>query len=344
MGERADSELITVGIIGAGGIANAHLPAWRDLGVRVLVYSVDEGAAGLIERHGAGEAVTSLAELLERADIVDICSPTYTHRDLVLQAVAARRPVICEKPLGLDPEQAREIMSACAAAGVSLFPAQVVRFFPEYRALQQQVAAGIVGTPAVLRFTRIAERPKREWFHQPALAGGIILDQMIHDLDMARWLAGEVTEVFARSVTRAADTGEVTAAQVVMRHASGAISSAFGAWASAGTSFRTAFSVAGTAGYLRHDSADNRPVRVDAPAPGQPRGGLLPRNLGRSPFHDQLGEFLSAIRDGAPTRVSAFDGVQAVTIATAASESARAGRPVRLGDAWTSTQPEERSA
>ena len=330
-----------VGLIGAGGIANAHLPAWLELGVEVVVYSTDDRAPALVAAHGGGEVAGSLDELLARAELVDVCTPTYTHPELVARAAQAGRGVICEKPLALTVEESLEMVRVCEAAGVPLYPAQVVRFFPAYRALQRSVAAGDLGTPAVLRFSRLASRPQRAWFHDPALSGGILLDQMIHDLDMARWLAGEVTQVQARAVTRDTEDGPISTAQAVLTHADGAISTVTGGWLAPTTTFRTTFGVAGTKGYLRYDSAAPGPVRVDAPSAAGTGGTLLPRTLGDSPFLLELAELGSACCGGSPARVSALDGVAAVALGLAANQSLDTGGAVTVADLRTRLEPLE---
>ncbi|MBK0297482.1 gfo/Idh/MocA family oxidoreductase, partial [Bacillus sp. S34] len=66
-------------------------------------------------------------------------------------------------------------------------------FFPAYVRLKEAVTTGLLGDLAVLRFVRSGAFPTRTpWFADRALSGGIVMDQMIHDIDIARWVAGEV--------------------------------------------------------------------------------------------------------------------------------------------------------
>src|SRR5680860_358077 len=147
---------LTVGVVGAGGIAHPHMAAWRHLGVEVVVYSED-GAAELASQYDA-RTVADLDELLKECDVVDVCTPTFTHHAIVLAAAAAGRHVICEKPLSRHRHEAVEMIEACAAAGIQLHPGHVVRYFPEYTAAKAAVDAGRIGAPAVLRFTRRGAR------------------------------------------------------------------------------------------------------------------------------------------------------------------------------------------
>lgn len=339
---------LTVGLAGAGAMAGIHLTAWQALGARVGVYSADGRAGELASAAAVGagtggsggggtaEAVGSLSELLGRHEIIDICTPTFTHKELILAAAGAGRHVICEKPLALRPDDAEQAIKAADAAGVRLFPAHVVRFFPEYATMAKAVRAGTIGEPAVLRFTRTGSYPTWSgWFADPALSGGIIVDQMIHDLDFARLIAGEVTQVYcqARGVLKPpAPPGSVAVATAVLTHAGGAISHVFGEWGLPGTPFRTTFRIAGGNGILEHDSAQAKPFRVTQQARRQDAEGI-PRSQGvaESPFLAELREFARAITTGAPARVTALDGLAAVRIAAAAAKSAATGRAVAIG-------------
>lgn len=324
--ERSPS--IVVGLVGAGGIAPSHLTGWHDLGVDVLVHSVD-GADALVAAGGHGSVVADLGELLQRCDIVDICTPTITHPDLVERAVAAGRSVICEKPLALTAARGRELVAAAAAAGVQLLVAHVVRYFAEYAAIQRHVADGGVGTVAVQRFSRRAARPLSGWFADPGQSGGVLLDLMIHDLDIARWLAGDVLEVFARDTGTLADPGAATTTQVMLRHTGGAISQLTGVWGGPDTTFGTSVLVAGDDGLLEHDSGGHPPVTVDGAATGSATIPATP--YVESPYTAELRDFLAAITTGTQPRVTAADAVAALEIAEAAAESIATGAPVRLG-------------
>jgi len=74
-----------------------------------------------------------LLYLSEDVDIVDICTPTATHRSMVLEAAHAGKHVLCEKPVALREEDAQAMIQACDEAGVRFFVCMVVCIFPQYR-------------------------------------------------------------------------------------------------------------------------------------------------------------------------------------------------------------------
>ncbi|MBN9168730.1 MAG: Gfo/Idh/MocA family oxidoreductase, partial [Microbacterium sp.] len=170
-----------------------------------------------------------------------------------------------------------------------------------------------------------------EWYGAEELSGGIILDQMIHDLDQARWLAGEVESVFAQA-TRRSQGDPVHAAHVLLRHTSGAISSCAGVWGPPHLEFTTGFSVAGSLGRLEYSSSRETELSFDL-APVATDGGHLPSlSAAVDPYALEVADFLRSLRTGSTPRVTAEDGHEAVRIAEAAVLSARTGQLVRVSE------------
>ncbi len=185
-------------------MGRTHAPGWRATPAQLVGFFSAEpiSAHALAAQHNA-VVFDSYEELLRSVDVVDVCTPTPLHHPLVLQAAAAGKAIVCEKPLARTTAQAAEMIAACEQAGVPLLVAHVVRFFPEYAVAQGIVARGEIGRVAVIRLTRASFKPNADdptsWFHDPAQSGGMLMDLMIHDYDYARWIGGEVETVFARS-------------------------------------------------------------------------------------------------------------------------------------------------
>lgn len=321
---------LRVGMIGAGGVSHSHAPHWVTLGAEVSVYAL-VGGEELAARYGL-TTVGSLDQLLLAADVIDICTPTVTHRDLALAAISAGKSVLCEKPLGRTVEDARAIAAAARAADVQVYPAHVVRFFPEYVAMHEAVEQGKIGKPAVLRFNRGGEGATSDWFYDEAQSGGIILDQMIHDLDQARWTAGEVAAVYAvqNPPTENGNVPRNVVVHVTLTHLSGAISHIQGIWGPRGMDFRTSFDVSGDAGALRFDSSAGGTVVENLCTPEVGTSYLPPGSAEESPYLTQLREMADAFLGGPRPRVSLDDGIIAVALAEAAQESIAAGSAVEF--------------
>jgi len=321
---------LKVGMIGAGGVSHSHAPHWVALGAQVSVYAV-AGAQELAAAYGL-TAVPTLPQLFGCSDVIDICTPTLTHRELALAAIGAGKDVLCEKPLGRTVEDAKVIAAAAAVAGVQVYPAHVVRFFPEYAAMHEAVAAGAIGAPAVLRFSRGGEGATSDWFFDETASGGIILDQMIHDLDQARWTAGEVTSVFAvqNPPTAGGRIPRNVVAHVTLTHVNGAISHIQGIWGPKGMDFRTSFEVAGGAGVLRFDSCAGGTTVANLAAPQVGTSYLPPASAEESPYLSELREFARAFQGGPRPRVCLDDGIIAVALAQAAQASIATGRAIEF--------------
>lgn len=327
---------LRVGLIGAGGIAGVHIAGWQKLGAQVSVYS-RSGAAQLVQEFGVSE-VDSLDALLADCDLISILTPTTTHHHYAMAAIAAGKDVICEKPLAETLTRATEIVNAAQAAGVRLFPAHVVRFFPEYVQAKEQLDQGLLGAAQVLRLSRASAAPAAgSWFFNEELAGGIVRDQMIHDLDQARWLAGEVVQVEALQDPPTVNgvVPRPVTAKVFLTHESGAVSFLQGEWGPDSMPFHTSIAVEGYSGNfsfaLPVAAADDGAA---AGAAEDKMGGQLPvQSPADSPYTLQIAEFAAALATGSPSRVSPLDGVMAVALAEAAYASIASGEPVEFSAA-----------
>ncbi|SDT59133.1 Gfo/Idh/MocA family protein [Jiangella sp. DSM 45060] len=318
-----------IGIVGAGFMGSVHAAAWAACPDARLTAVLGGSAppTRLADEYGM-RVCAGLDELLDQVDVVDVCVPTDLHHEVTVRAAKAGRAVVCEKPLARTPGEAAEMIAVCREAGVALLPAHVVRFFPEYAAAKAAVDAGAVGEPAVLRLTRASFQPPADrWHLDEARSGGLCFDLMVHDLDYARWVAGEVVGVHARSV-RAARPDAPDHVLAILRHAPGAISHVEASWAQPPPTFRTRAEIAGTSGLLEFDSDRSAPVRPNLRA-GSAAGPMpLPSSpLAESPYAIQLRHFLDVVRGVAAPIVTADDALAAVRIATAIGRSIATGRP-----------------
>ncbi|MGH2897958.1 MAG: Gfo/Idh/MocA family protein, partial [Solirubrobacteraceae bacterium] len=267
-------------------------------------------------------------EFLAAVDIVDIGTPTHLHVSYALAAAAAGKPTLCEKPLALDSGSGRRVVEAFEAAGVPLQVAHILRYSPEYILARARVEAGEIGEPAVLRLSRRSFAPKRaghSWFADESKSGGIVFDLMIHDLDYARWIAGDVTSVYAKS----SSTNRAHAV-AILKHERGAVSHVESSWSLPAPHFRTEFEIAGSEGIIQFSSEKTAPLDVrlhDDDGGGDT--GLGDTELAANPFEAEMRAFLDQL-DGAAPVMSAGDALAAVRVAAAVDRSLATGLPVAI--------------
>lgn len=329
-----------VGLIGTGSMGHAHTPAWhylRSIGAELV--GVLSKRTEVTEAFAAEYGLTaydSYEALLADVDIVDICVPTNLHKDLTLQAAQAGKHVICEKPIALSVTDGQAMIAACKQAGVHLLIAHVVRFITEYATAKTAIDAGYIGQPRVIRLTRAGYQPRKSddnWFVDASRSGGMMLDLMVHDYDYARWLAGDVQRVYARSVRGKRPDAPVDYALVTLRFADGSVAHIEGGWAYPPGHFRTSIDVAGTDGVIewRSDDATTLQTHLLNPHVTAAADVAVPTAAAAdSPFTAELQHFYNVITKGTQPVVSADDALSALEIGLAAIASAQTGRPVTL--------------
>ena len=320
-----------VGIVGTGTMGEVHAVAWQAIGVQLAGCSSSNSAQAqaFAERYHT-HSFPNYSELLNNVDIVDICTPTATHKPLVLAAAKAGKHVICEKPIALTVEDAQAMIDACQ--GIRFFVGMVLRFFPQYRSAKQLVVAGRIGEPGVLRLKRVSYVPQNPeaWYFNEALSGGMVVDLMIHDFDYARWLVGEVERVFALKTQT--DSGSAQYIQAVLRLKSGAIALIEGGWAYPPGVFRTGFDLSGTDGLIEWSSDQPSPLITFFPPKVEETAsvGLPTSGLADDPFAAELRHAYQSIQSGAPFEVTAEDALEALRISLAVKKSVETGKPVQL--------------
>jgi predicted dehydrogenase len=221
-----------VGVVGCGFFAQFHLRAWKDLAAEgaelVAVADIDAGKA---ERTAAGLGIprwyADAGAMLGECDLglVDIATRMDTHRALVELALGHRVPIVVQKPLAPDWQEARAIVEAARQAGMFLAVHENFRFQAPMRAVADLIATGAIGEPS---WARIAFRTDpRVYESQPYFLTErrlVILDVGIHMLDLARVLIGEVEHVSCETQRRNPAVRAEDTATMLLRHRSGAVS------------------------------------------------------------------------------------------------------------------------
>ena len=228
---------LRVAVIGAGGIGGTHLrayAAWPDLCEVVALADVDRAAAEeKAAPFGAGVYTDAVAMLDDvRPDAVSICTPPKLHLPLA-EAVAARGiACLCEKPPARTVAETEAIVAAFAGSSTLLQFAFCHRFHRPVQQAQELIASGQLGRVVQIynRFAFRFTRAGHSWFTDAEMAGGgVLIDTLVHSIDIFRALAGEIAHVdAAMSTTLPVQVEDSASIQVV--GANGAIGSLNCSW------------------------------------------------------------------------------------------------------------------
>ena len=202
---------LRVGVIGVGGIANAHFPGWEQSPIAEVVALADTDAATVKrvgETKGAKELYTSGEQLIKKADvdIVDICTPNMYHCPLAVAAFKAGKHVICEKPLAPTPDEIKQMIKARDKSGKLLMTAQHFRFQGTSIAMKREIEKGVLGNVYHARcwMLRRSGAPTRPGFiMKQHSGGGPCIDIGVHILDLTLWMMGNPKPVSVTGVTQA---------------------------------------------------------------------------------------------------------------------------------------------
>lgn len=119
-----------------------------------------------------------------------ICTPTFTHKDIILQCLEAGKAVFSEKPIGQTPEDTKECYTMSEKVGKPLFCGFQRRWDPTFSDIQSRVRKGEAGHIQVIKsISRDSPLPSIDYLK---ISGGIFHDCMVHDIDMITWVLGEL--------------------------------------------------------------------------------------------------------------------------------------------------------
>lgn len=183
---------LKIGIIGAGGMANYHIPGFRQGGAEIVAVTDPNtaAAASLAAKYEVPRSYGSVAHMLAREslDAVSIITPNKFHKPLVLQALAAGKHVFCEKPPALSAIEMTQMKAAATKARRQLMFNFNNRARPEAYAMQAYLRGGAVGriNSAQAQWIRRTGIPGfGGWFTTRKLSGGGPVIDLLHMLDLA---------------------------------------------------------------------------------------------------------------------------------------------------------------
>jgi predicted dehydrogenase len=299
--------MLRAGVVGAGVFGGYHAAKYAARPDVTLVAILDphpERAQGVADRFG-GRAVPDLAALLDEVDVVSIASPAHTHAAVALAALAAGKHLYVEKPLATRLEDADAIVAAAHAGGLV-----VASGFLERAAF---AAMNLLEVPcAPLRLEAVRRGPPSP----RGLDVSVVIDLMIHDLDLALALAkAPVLAVEAEGVRGAERRLDRVEAEVTFEDGFTALLSASRVAEGRERAMRVAYpSGEVRIDFLAHRFENTTPFALDA--------AFETTAAGRDRLGASLDAFLAAVRGEAPRPLAdALDGARALDLALAVEQA-----------------------
>jgi myo-inositol 2-dehydrogenase/D-chiro-inositol 1-dehydrogenase len=222
---------LRIAVLGAGRIGKMHaeLLARQVPGASLaMVQDINGDAARSVGDQFDAPHTTEVDEVLSSADVdaVAICSSTDTHVPFMIAAANAGKAIFCEKPISLDLAKVDEALAVIKSSAVPFQVGFNRRFDAAHASVRSAVIDGSVGDLHMVRIT--SRDPAPPPIPYIKVSGGIFLDMMIHDFDMARFITGsEVVDVYAQGAVRVdpaiGEAGDLDTAVVMLRHDNGCI-------------------------------------------------------------------------------------------------------------------------
>ncbi len=330
---------VNIGVIGCGKMA-------RDLAHRCMrlgrcriaaVYDPDPNALADAAADLAAEPVHELGALCARADVdaVIVASPPGAHLEGVLAAAAARKAIYCEKPLGISVAECDKMIAACRKAGVPLFVGHVLRLFPLFRHSLRLIADGVIGKPRAISVTRAGYGTMFHsgWRARRSLAGGLLYEVHVHELDYMRAVMGQPVRVTARVDNILGGMEYEDQCFVLVDFANGGSGFLHGSMSSPIGEYRV--HIQGTGGNIVHGgfSGSLRFQKVG----GQVEEVHQADVGGQNPYERELTSWIDSLTFGTEPLFTGEDGRIAVAMAECAYRSAASGRPVPLSEVLTAS-------
>ncbi len=331
---------IKIGIIGAGRIGQVHAKSITYNVPQAEIAAISdinvESAKKVAEELGIENYYEDYHKILNNPEIkaVLICSSTNTHADIAIEAAKAGKHIFCEKPVDLTIEKIKAVINAVDEAGVKLQIGFNRRYDHNFAYIKDLANKGKIGALQIIKITsRDPEPPPVSYVK---VSGGIFLDMTVHDFDMARFIGGEVEEVYANAAVTVdpaiGEAGDVDTALVSLRFKSGAIG-VIDNCRRAAYGYDQRLEVFGKNGQA--SASNDTPTQVElinenGAVTDKPLYFFLERYM--KSFTDEMAEFVDCVLNDKETKTTVYDGLEALRLGLAAKLSVKEHRPVKLSE------------
>ncbi len=334
---------IGIGIIGSGRAGMIHarnfdrlVPGSRVAAVSDPVAETRDAALGELQ---AAKVYTDYRQLLAdpAVDAVLIAAPTALHREIAVGAAAQGKHIFCEKPMAMNPEECDAMITAAEAAGVVLQIGFMRRFDDSFQAAFERVQAGEIGDVVLVKSCTHGPSYPRPWMFDLKQSNGPLAEVCSHDIDTVRWFTGsEFAEVYSIAgnyrTPEARESHPDFYDQVLLsarftNGSQGCITGAQGVQ----YAYDSRVEILGTHGLISIGGLNAGTAVICTREKELRRPSVVSwTNLYRDAYLAEDIDFIAAIREGRPARVTGRDGRAAVAVVNAGNLSILERRPVSL--------------
>ena len=331
-----------VGIVGAGLQGKRRARALKELDDNQLIIVADtnQDAAMHLAKDMDCQATTRWEEVVDckEVDIVLVCTPPHLHSVISIASMRNGKHVLCEKPMGRNPEEAEQILNVARQTGMKLKCGLNLRHHPGIRQAWQWFNEGLIGEIHFIRcHYGIGGRPNyhQEWRAKVEISGGgEVMDQGIHALDLCRWFLGDFSEVFGMLSTHFWDIAPLEDnAFILLRSKKEQIASINVSWTQWKPSF--SFDILGNDGYISLDGLGGvygvERVRKGKRAFLEPFQEEVVEFPGEDlSWQEEFNVFISAIKENREPIGNGVDALEALKLARFVYQSAQKKEVVKI--------------
>jgi len=329
--------MLRIAVLGTGFIGSVHVKnvALHPGAELAAVYDINVELAIRAAATTGAKASADVAEIFDNPEIqaVLIATPTNTHVEYLRRAAQAGKAVYCEKPIGLDYQEAQQAVEAVRAAGMPVMLGFNRRFDPNHAALREEVKSGTVGKLEIIQMT--SRGPNLPPISYLATAGGQLRDQTVHFFDLLRWISEDEPEevyVFGAALVdpKVAEVGDIDTSIVTIRLSRGTLCQ-IDSSRRTGYGYDERIEVFGSKGMVESRRQRFRGVSRyigDKVIEDGLHAGWFERI--EQSYYQALDAFVGAITKGIPPSPSLEDGLKAQLLADKATESLKSGQPVKF--------------
>ena len=329
----------SVAIVGTGRIGALHIENISSLRQKAQIAAIADPFMDNLELlakdFGIPKTCKSYQEVLDDPgiDAVVLATPTNTHAEISIAAAKAGKHIFCEKPVDTDPGRIKEVLNAVEEANVIFQTGFNRRFDHNFRRVREHILSGAIGDVHIVRVT--SRDPAPPPIEYVKISGGIFNDMMIHDFDMARYLSGsEVIEVHAIGAVlvdpEIGKADDVDTAIVTLKFATGALGVIDNS-RKAAYGYDQRVEVFGSKGQAV--AMNDKPSTVELSTGDSVTTDKIPHfflDRYTGAFINQFIEFFDAISENRQPICDGVDGLRAVEIALAATQSLKENRSISL--------------